>query len=71
MRRKVARDYVTAIRKSNRTQLLAMLKSVGASRPIRGWPSGKAFEHLVLRAFEIEGAIVQWPFSVEVFGETP
>lgn len=31
---------------------------------MRGWPAGKAFEYLILRAFELEGAEVTWPFSV-------
>jgi hypothetical protein len=66
----VTKDFVSAIHKCNRAQLLSMLRSVGAPQPIRGWPAGKALEHLVLRAFEIEGAIVQWPFAVDVFGET-
>lgn len=29
-----------------------------------GWEPGKAFEYLVLRAFELDGAIVRWPFVV-------
>jgi|GEM_PF-1139484 hypothetical protein len=28
------------------------------------WEEGKAFEYLILRAFELEGARVEWPFSV-------
>ncbi|MBA4000162.1 hypothetical protein [Brevundimonas sp.] len=31
-----------------------------------GWPSGIAFEHLVLRAFELEGAVVTWPYNVRL-----
>lgn len=34
-----------------------------------GWESGKAFEFLILRAFEKEGAIIRWPFSVSLFEE--
>jgi Restriction endonuclease len=30
----------------------------------RDWPPGKAFEYLVLRAFELDGAEVRWPFEV-------
>ena len=33
-------------------------------RDTPGWPPGKALEHLVLRAFELEGAEVQWPYEV-------
>lgn len=31
-----------------------------------GWPAGKAFEYLVLRAFQLEGAYVHWPYTVTV-----
>ncbi len=33
------------------------------------WASGKAFEYLVLRAFELEGAEVRWPYSVRIDGD--
>ncbi len=29
-----------------------------------GWDAGKAFEHIVLRGFDLEGAEVRWPYSV-------
>ena len=61
-------DYVAAIKTKNRTQPLAMLASVASGAPIRGWPVGIAFEHIVLRAFELEGAAVRWPFRIEVNG---
>jgi hypothetical protein len=35
-----------------------------AKGPAPGWPPGKAFEYLVLRAFELDGATVRWPFEV-------
>ncbi len=31
-----------------------------------GWPAGKAFEYLILRAFQLEGAYVNWPYIVTV-----
>lgn len=34
-----------------------------------GWPPGKAFEYLVLRAFELDGAEVVWPYLVDMGGE--
>ena len=34
-----------------------------------GWPTGKALEHLVLRAFELTGADVIWPYRVRLNGE--
>jgi hypothetical protein len=33
---------------------------------LRGWEPGKAFEYLVLRAFELEGATVTWPYVTRV-----
>ncbi|HEX2205422.1 MAG TPA: restriction endonuclease [Longimicrobium sp.] len=33
-----------------------------------GWAAGRAFEHLVLRAFELDGAAVRWPFEVYLDG---
>lgn len=35
-----------------------------------GWLPGKAFELLILRAFELEGASVTWPFTVRMFAQT-
>jgi hypothetical protein len=29
-----------------------------------GWPPGRALEYLVLRAFQLEGAQVTWPYEV-------
>jgi hypothetical protein len=33
------------------------------------WDTGKAFEYLVLRAFQLDGAEVSWPYSVRLFDE--
>ncbi len=30
------------------------------------WAPGKAFEYLVLRAFQLEGAEIEWPYSVSL-----
>lgn len=32
------------------------------------WDAGKAFEYLVLRAFQLDGLDVRWPYSVDIFG---
>ncbi|HZI11836.1 MAG TPA: hypothetical protein VE153_15740, partial [Myxococcus sp.] len=29
-----------------------------------GWPPGRALEYLILRAFQLEGAEVTWPYEV-------
>lgn len=57
-------DYVAKIGKFNTAQLVTMLQAIQAGTPPRGWASGKAFEHLILRGFEIEGAEVVWPYDV-------
>jgi hypothetical protein len=47
-----------------------MLDSLEANQEIPQWPPGKAFEHIVLRAFEIERtARVIWPFTVPLQGK--
>ncbi|MBP0018056.1 MAG: hypothetical protein J7647_10920 [Cyanobacteria bacterium SBLK] len=33
------------------------------------WESDKAFEYLVLQAFQLDGAIVRYPYSVRLFKE--
>lgn len=38
-------------------------------RDTPGWDPGKAFEYLVLRAFELDGAEVRFPFQVQLFEE--
>jgi hypothetical protein len=32
------------------------------------WESGKAFEYLILRTFELDDAQVRWPYQVELLG---
>lgn len=39
------------------------------NRNTPGWEPGKAFEYLVLRAFQLDGAAVRWPYRVKLFGE--
>jgi len=38
------------------------------NRNVPGWEAGKAFEYLVLRAFQLDGAEVKWPYTVQLFG---
>ena len=39
------------------------------NRSTPGWDAGKAFEYLVIRAFQLDGADIRWPYSVKFFGE--
>jgi hypothetical protein len=39
------------------------------ARDTPGWEPGRAFEYLVLRAFELDGADVKYPYTARLFGE--
>ena len=58
-----ASELVAVIRGFDRPRLLTLYDQiVWGDTP--GWRGGKALEHLSLRAFELEGAEVQWPYEV-------
>jgi len=59
-------DYVDRIRQLDWPGLRRFWKQIEAGAS--GWPPGKALEHLVLRAFELSGATVRWPYPVRVDG---
>jgi hypothetical protein len=63
-------DYFAEVQQMNAAQLYHMLQELSSGRTPAGWASGKAFEHIVLRGFELEGAEVIWPFNVQLIGET-
>jgi len=61
-------DYIERIRAHGWPELRALWDQITAgSTP--GWPAGRALEYLVLRAFELDGAQVRWPFTVDVEDE--
>lgn len=60
-------DYRERISQYNQEGLLELWTAVEAGL-VAGWPPGKAFEYLILRAFELEGAEVRWPYTVN-FGQ--
>lgn len=63
------RQYIEQIvRYATHADLLTLWQAIEEKRAPE-WPSGKALEYLVLRAFELEGAEVRWPFSVHVADE--
>jgi len=49
--------------------LLALWDAVKV-RDTPDWGAGKAFEYLVLRAFDLDGAVVRWPYGVSLYGQT-
>lgn len=64
----MSNDYRARAQELDWSGLRALWRGIGAgSTP--GWPAGRAFEHMILRAFEIEGAEVRYPFEVESEGE--
>ncbi len=61
-------EYVSRIRGLDRAGLLTLWDEIEQGSTA-GWPRGKAFELLTLRAFELEGAGICWPYPVRVSGE--
>ncbi|WP_205525454.1 restriction endonuclease [Pyxidicoccus trucidator] len=47
-------------------ELLAFWGRVKRRERIEGWAPGRAFEFLMLRAFQLEGARVVWPYSSDL-----
>ncbi len=58
-------EYRKKIKKYDWNGLSTLWKAV-KSGDTSGWPSGRAFEYLVLRAFQLEGAYIHWPYKVTV-----
>lgn len=66
--------YTSRIRRMGWARLRAFHARLVAGQ-VEGWEPGKAFEYLILRAFELEGAGVTWPYVIrlplsETGGET-
>ncbi|QDT38483.1 restriction endonuclease [Stratiformator vulcanicus] len=63
-------EYRRRIQTLDREGLLNLWDQIrGRTTGETNWAPGKAFEYLILRAFEIEGADVVWPYSVDVDGD--
>lgn len=62
-------DYVKRVQRLDWTGLRALWEKIEL-RETRGWAAGKALEHLVLRAFELGGATVRWPYEIPLAGAT-
>ena len=56
------------IRKFDREALIALWKRLRAD-DVSEFPAGSAFEWLILRAFELDGATIAWPFRVTLHDE--
>jgi Restriction endonuclease len=60
-------DYQQRIAAYDYPQLLTLWEGIQTGET-PGWDAGKAFEYLVVRAFELEAAAVTYPFSVRLGG---
>lgn len=59
-----AEENEARIQGMTKAELLTLWGDIRDGRELKGWASGKAMEYLFLRAFQIEGATVRWPYSV-------
>lgn len=57
-------DYVAKIRRLDWEGLCRLWIRI-TNGSTRGWAAGKAFEHLILRAFELSNVTVTWPYDVK------
>ena len=62
-------DYVGRIQQMGWPELRELWNAI-LSGETPGWAPGKAMEYVVLRAFDLAGAKVTWPYDVEIAGET-
>lgn len=58
-------DYQSRIAQLGHKDLLELWQTIAAGNAL-DWAPGKALEYLVLRAFQLEGAEVRWPYSVSI-----
>lgn len=63
------KEYEAKIKRFGWSELRQLWESI-KRRDTPDWDSGKAFEYLVLRAFELHGAKVTWPYGVSLYGQT-
>lgn len=61
-------DYIAMISALDRMGLLTLWGQIEQG-DAAGWEPGKAFEYLVLRALQLDGAEVRWPYSVYLGNE--
>ena len=61
-------ENATKISALDRAGLLGLWGQIEAG-DTPDWASGKAFEYLVLRALELDGATIRWPYSVSFEGD--
>ena len=60
--------YLERVRSLDRAGVYRTWQVVRDRGNLVGWPPGKALEYLILRAFQLEGADVTWPYEVRKDG---
>lgn len=67
---KVSVDYVAKVAKFDWKDIASLWAKIIKTprKKVGGWAEGKALEHLILKAFELSGAEVVWPYSVKLNG---
>ncbi len=60
--------YLERVLSLDRAGILRTWRVVRERGNLVGWPPGKALEYLILRAFQLEGAEVTWPYEVRKDG---
>ncbi len=60
-------EYQSRIQSYGRPQLLTLWDHIQRNET-SDWEPGRALEYLVIRAFELEGAEVAYPFAVQMGG---
>jgi Restriction endonuclease len=61
---KKAAEYEKAAAGWAKADLLDLWENIKNEKDIKGWESGKAFEYLIIRAFQLEGVETNWPYHV-------
>lgn len=61
------RDLKERISTYKRRDLVRLWREI-KSQTTQSWGAGKAQEYLILRAFQLEGADIQWPYEVNASG---
>jgi hypothetical protein len=59
-------EYEALIALHQYDDLLRLWERVAQAESTPGWEAGRALEYLIVRAFELEGAEVRYPYSVNI-----
>jgi hypothetical protein len=62
-------EYQATITTYQWDNLIELWSQIKEKKTSKFWDAGKALEYLVLRAFELNGADIAWPYSVTIQGK--